>query len=354
MKRSQSSRITIADIAKQAGVSSATVSNVINETGRMTEETRFKVRKAMSELGFVKDYTAARLRTGRSKLIGVLIQNIANPFYGEFSATFEAELSKHGYLPIMANIGESLDRQAAMIEEVISHGVAGIALSPVAGSTPECMDTIVSRNLPFVTFVREIEGLNCDFFGADDRHGAHLAAQHLLSKGHRIFGVIGGTEGTTTGEQRLSGFEDTIHYANCADAQIHKLRTPPGRENGRLAAIELLSANPEITAIFCHNDILAMGATAGLKSLRRKVGKDIALVGFDNLPEAEVWNPPLTTIEMFPKTIGTEVARALLAQLERTHQGPLINRRPPVLIERESSAFQVGTNSSLQYIAKAG
>ncbi|WP_102869042.1 LacI family DNA-binding transcriptional regulator [Pseudovibrio exalbescens] len=341
MKPTRASRITIADIAKKADVSSATVSNVINDTGRMTEETRNKVRAAMNELGFVKDYTAARLRTGRSKLIGVLIQNIANPFYGEFSATFEAELSKHGYLPIMANIGESLDRQAAMIDEVIAHGVAGIAISPVAGTTPAALENIVSRGLPFVTFVREVNGMHCDFFGADDHHGAHLAAQHLLAKGHRKLGVIGGLASTSTGEHRLSAFMETVNHNHDGAIELFTRRCTPSRDNGRNAAIELITEHPEITAIFCHNDIIAMGATAGLKSQGREVGKDIALVGFDNLPEAEVWNPPLTTIEMFPKSIGTEVARALLAQLDGRHVGPLVNRRPPVLIERDSSRFQL-------------
>ncbi|MTI15982.1 LacI family transcriptional regulator [Rhodobacteraceae bacterium RKSG542] len=333
----QGTKVTVADIAKKAGVSVATVSNAMNGTGRMAEATREKVRKAMDELGFVRDYSAAKLRTGRSRLVGVLIQDVANPFYGEFSATFEAVLTRRGFLPILANIGEDRERQASMIAEVLAHGVAGMVISPCASSIAKDLAPIINQRIPCVTFVREVDGLPFDFVGADDYEGAALAARQFLADGHRNFAVIGGLEETTTGHLRVKGFVETLKSEGIAEENIHVVQGPQSRAFGRQGAEELLKSGAAFTAVFCHNDLVAMGASAGFIENGRHIGKDLSLIGFDNLPEAELWSPPLTSVEIGPRSIGDQVAEWLVERMEGQSGPARATRLRPRLVVRKST-----------------
>ncbi|WP_319531663.1 LacI family DNA-binding transcriptional regulator [uncultured Cohaesibacter sp.] len=330
-------KVTVADIAKRAGVSTATVSNAMNGTGRVSEKTRSKVQKAMDELGFVRDYTAAKLRTGRSRLVGVLIQNIANPFYGEFSASFEAALSQEGYLPIIANIGEDKAKQSALIAEVIAHGVAGIIISPSADTLLDDMQQIIDHKIPVVTFVREIEEAEFDFVGAHDYRCGELAAHQFLKDNHSTFAVIGGLESSSTGRLRAKGFLDALKRAGVGDDAIVVKQGPQSRNYGREAAIELADSPASFSAVFCHNDIVALGASAGFLSKGRVIGKDLSLIGCDNLPEADIWNPPLTSVETYSRSTGTIAAEIIVSRINGDVGPPRVVRLEPELIERQST-----------------
>ena len=334
-------KVTVSDIAKRAGVSTATVSNAMNGTGRVSEKTRSKVQKAMDELGFVRDYTAAKLRTGRSRLVGVLIQNIANPFYGEFSASFEAALSQEGYLPIIANIGEDKVKQSALIAEVIAHGVAGIIISPSADTLLGDMQQIIDHKIPVVTFVREIEESNFDFVGVHDYRCGELAAHQFLKDKHSKFAVIGGLESSSTGRLRAKGFLEALRRAGVPDDAVVVKQGPQSRNYGREAAIELADSSASFSAVFCHNDIVALGASAGFLSKGRVIGKDLSLIGCDNLPEADIWNPPLTSVETYSRSVGTIAAEIIVSRINGDNGQQRTVRLEPQLIERQST-FALG------------
>ncbi|WP_119307927.1 LacI family DNA-binding transcriptional regulator [Cohaesibacter haloalkalitolerans] len=330
-------KVTVSDIAKRAGVSTATVSNTMNGTGRVSEMTRVKVKQAMEELGFVRDYTAAKLRTGRSRLVGVLVQDIANPFYGEFSASFEAALSNEGYLPIIANIGEDKERQSTLLAEVIAHGVAGIIVSPSANTEVDDLERTFAHEIPVVTFVREIENADFDFVGVDDYRCGELAAKQFLRDAHSQFAVIGGLESSSTGRLRVKGFVDTLHKADIPDHSIVVKQGPQSRNFGREAAVELSETEAPFTAVFCHNDIVAMGATAGFLSRGRVIGEDLSLIGCDNLPEANIWNPPLTSVETYSRSVGKIAAELIISRINGDTGKHRTVRLEPKLIERQST-----------------
>ncbi|WP_068087924.1 LacI family DNA-binding transcriptional regulator [Polycladidibacter stylochi] len=331
------SKITVSDIARKAGVSVATVSNALNDTGRMSDATKLRVKQAMDELGFVRDYGAAKLRSGRSRLVGVLVQDMANPLYAEMSAALEVELSKHGYLPILANIGEEPERMVAMINESIAHGVAGIIVSPTANATPEHFKTITKRELPCITIVRQVHGLEADFIGRDDHHGSYLVGKHFLDQGHRQFAMLSGLPGTTTAQLRAQGFYAALAEAGIAKENVLEISCPPTRDDALKTSKELAKHGVNFTALFCHNDIMAFGALSGLRDCGVDVTKDVAVAGFDNLALSSMWTPSLTTVELNPVAMGQEVSSLLIARLNGDTQDFVASRTRPSLIPREST-----------------
>ncbi len=333
------SKITVSDIAKAAGVSVATVSNTLNDTGRMSEETKVRVKKAMQELGFVRDYNAAKLRSGRSRLIGVLIPDISVPLFAEFCNALEAVLSEHGYLPVVANVSDDPKRQRAMMEEVIGHGVAGIVICPSVGTTRGDFDIAITRGIPVITFSRKIEGLALDYIGSDHYQAAQLATEHLLEQGHRKFAMIAGLRETTPGRERERGFSETLKAAGIPKSDIHVRFCGYTRECGRKNALEMLATHIEFSALVCHNDLVSVGAAAELKKAGRVIGEDLALVGFDNLPESEAWTPALTSVEGYSGAIGKDVANLLIRRLEGDKAPPATQWIEPLLLVRASSSF---------------
>ncbi|WP_172795198.1 LacI family DNA-binding transcriptional regulator [Polycladidibacter hongkongensis] len=332
-----SKKITVADIARQAGVSVATVSNAINNTGRMSEQTRERVQTAMKELGFVRNYSAAKLRSGRSHLVGVLVQDLSNPLYSEFASALEAELSAHGYMPILANIGEDLERQDQLLGELIGHGVAGVVVTPVARSVATQFDAIVQRQLPCITMMREVEGLAADFIGIDDFHGGYLVGEHLVQLGHHRFAMIAGLEGTTTARLRGAGFLAALSEAGIPAEQVVSLHSEPTREGGELTARKLLQQDLGFSALFCHNDIMAIGASVALRDIAGIGARKIALAGFDNLEVSAMWQPSLTTVETSAQALGKDVGALLIARLNGETGVPVRRRRKPKLVVRDST-----------------
>ncbi len=332
-----SGKITITEIARVANVSSATVSLVLNGKGRISEKTREKVKNAMQELGFIRDQSAVNLRLGSSQLIGVVVNDISNPFFAELTATLEQTVSTEGYLIIVANSADDPERQRHILSAMVGHGVAGLVVSPSAGTTSADFDFIRQREIPCVICVRELTGSGFDFVGADDYSGACMAVEHLYALGHRRIAFLGGVMGTSTWSFRKSGFLAAMEQLG---GEVDDSLIMPGgtnREFGRRAAAMLLALKEPVTGAICHNDIVAIGVCAGLREAGVEVGRDISIVGFDNLPESEAWVPPLTTIEAYPRGVGAETGRLLLRRLHDEPSATINQRLLPKLIVRRST-----------------
>ncbi|MTI17417.1 LacI family transcriptional regulator [Rhodobacteraceae bacterium RKSG542] len=328
---------TIVDIARHAGVSIGTVSNALNNKGRVAEKTRKKVIASAEALGFVRDYNAARLKSGKSNLIGVIVEDITNPYMSELTVSMETVLGRNGYLPILANSSDKLERQSQLIEEMIGHGVAGIVLIPCAGTSSKEVDLIVSRKIPCVTTTRELPEALFDFVGTDDYFGAQDVVGHLLDEGCRTLVQIGGLENTSTGRLRREGF----FAAHAARGMVaNKDLVFPGgacREFGYETAKMLLGLNLTYDGIVCQNDIVAAGVYMAYAEAGKRIGDDVRLVGFDCLMETAVWDPPLTTVRGNPVAIGHDVAMLLLRRLEGDTSQVRRFRLTPELIIRRSS-----------------
>ncbi|WP_226781373.1 LacI family DNA-binding transcriptional regulator [Oceaniglobus trochenteri] len=329
-------RVSIKQVAAKAGVSAATVSLVLNDKGRISEQTQRKVRKAAQSLGFILNKSASRLRSGRSLLIGLVVNDISNPFFAELSSDVETIAAEKGYLSVMANTRDDIERQHAVIETMIGQGVAGLIISAASGSDDRSFKLIRDHGIPYVLCVREIKDYAADFIGFDNHQAGVIAAEHLIAQGYRNIAFIGGMEHNENRRRRFEGVSDALTRHRLTMPESWALSGPATREFGAQAATALLSHHREIEALACFNDYVALGAYEGINNARLTIGRDIGVIGFDNVPESASWMPPLTTVELFPRAIGRRAAKALLTAIDSPDEAPERVFLAPTLMRRKS------------------
>ncbi|WP_308914980.1 LacI family DNA-binding transcriptional regulator [Jannaschia sp. LMIT008] len=319
---------SIKEVAEAAGVSLTTVSLVLNGKGRISTDTRHRVQETAQALGFIPNKSAARLRSGRSLLLGLVVNDISNPFFAELSSDLEAEAASSGYLSVIANTGDDLDRQSRVIDTMIGQGVAGLVVSAASGSDVSSFARLRVHNVPYVLAVREVSDPYASFVGFDNVLAGRTAADHLAARGHRRIAFVGGPARNQNRAERLAGARDALRR-RCIDLPDAWVRDGPAtRTFGAAAMADLIRAAPDVTAVICFNDTVALGAYEGLHRAALTPGADLAVCGIDNVPEGASWRPPLTTVELHPRAIGRRAARALLAAIddpatrERVHLTP--------------------------------
>jgi LacI family transcriptional regulator len=311
-KRGPGRATTIIDIARAAGVSKSTVSLVLKDSPLVKPETRERVERAIDQLGYVYNRSAANLRTARSSFIGMVISDLMNPFFTELSVGIEDALYKLGYIPILANTNEDRDRQAEVLKSLREHGVAGIIMSPAKGTDALSLSEFSPRSIPMVLTMRRVEGSPLPYVGPDNVTGSRHAVEHLIRLGHRRIAFFGGDATMTTQRERVAGYRDALQGAGLPFDTDLVFEAMPTRAGGAQAAHAALASDKRPTAIFCYNDIVAMGAARALTLSGVKVGRDMALIGFDDIVEAEHNAPPLTTVNADTRAMGARAAEGLL------------------------------------------
>ncbi|RYH06668.1 LacI family DNA-binding transcriptional regulator [Tropicimonas sp. IMCC6043] len=330
-------RVSIKQVAKHAGVSIATVSHVLNNKGNISDATRKQVRDAAQDLGFIPNRNASRLRSGQSLLIGLVVNDISNPFFSELAADVEAVAADAGYLSVMANSRDSLERQKTVIETMIGQGVAGFIISAASGSDETTFEVLKEHGVPFVLCVRDIATYAADFVGFDNFQAGVLVGRHLLERGYRDICFIGGDQRNINRTDRLNGLLHALGQQESGICIHLDMPGPATQKGGFEATLSSLKRAPRTDALVCFNDYVAIGAYEALYKLGKRTGVDVAVIGFDNVPESAAWNPPLTTVELFPRTIGRRAVIALLARI--TDNGSAFERvqLPPSLVVRGST-----------------
>lgn len=324
----------IREVALAAGVSSASVSYVFSGRGRVSDETRRRVIEAATSLGYIRDDSAARLRTGESKLVGVILNNITNPFFSELVASLEAAVHKAGMLTLLATAQNDLRRQDSLLSSMLAQGVGRIILSPVHETDAAALRPAAVRSVPVVVCVRDVPGSGAAFVGVDDVLSGYLAARHLLHLGHSAFVFIGGYRRTTTWEGRSEGiFRALAEAGRPQDAcnLIPGLMDPDFAEE-KLMALAALGTLP--SAVICFNDNQAAGAYRAARRLGLRVGRDISVVGFDNIPQGRILDPELTTVDIKPAQIG-RIAAEMAIRGEGAAERQVLQ---PALVSRGSVA----------------
>ncbi|RBW70677.1 LacI family DNA-binding transcriptional regulator [Bacillus taeanensis] len=331
------SRVTLQEVAEHAGVSRATASLAVRNSQNISKATRNKVLKSMTELGYVYDRIAANLRSQRSSTIGLIITDIANPFFSELLIGVHHALEKHGYTVVLGTTFDLDAKQDKLLSTMLEHRVGGVILCPVSDSLKETIERIKQWDIPIVHAVRELPDVSCDYVGIDYKIGAQMAVGHLIRKGHRRIAFLGGSSESSAWQERKKGYCTALQQVGLQIDEALVIENAVTREGGKKALQQVLNDPNPPTAAFCFNDLVAFGVMQGLRDRGLVPSEDMAVVGLDDVQEASISNPPLTTVSSFARLIGTYAADLLHQRIV----DPLRERQrmilQPELVVRDSS-----------------
>lgn len=332
--------VSIKEVALRAGVSVGTVSNVLNRPDNVAEPTRLAVVAAIDELGFVRNGSASRLRSTRSHVVGLVVHDIANPFFAEVARGAEQALELRGYTVMLCNSIGASDRQQRHLHFLEEQRVAGVLITPVDPSRDRReLDRLRTRGLAVVLVDEAADSEHACSVAVDDVRGGELVGEHLLAVGRRRIVYVTGPDTIRQCHDRGVGLQRAINaHAGNDGVSLDVVQVPAlnGRA-GHAAVAEILSHRPD--AVFCGNDVVALGVLRGLFEAGRAVPDEIALVGYDDIEFAQLAAVPLTSIRQPASQIGEAAAGLLVDECSgapgHVHQRVTFS---PELIQRRSTA----------------
>lgn len=311
-------KIRIKDVAKHAGVSVATVSQVLGGKGRISESTRELVQKSLDELGYVYNQVAANLRSNQSNHIGLLLHDISNPFYGEMAAGVARVMDEKGNMLFLTNSEDDIGKQNRLTKSLIQNGAAGIVICASNDTPRSYFEDLGNGNIPVVLITRH-EDKGMDFVGTDNILAGRMATDYLLSLGHKRIAFIGGVEGTRNRENRIIGYRESLIEGGVEfDAEI-VLSTGSSRKEGSDAIKQILQNHQDVTACLFYQDIIAHGAIAYLNSEGIKAGKDISIMGLDGIEESSTIYPRLTSVSFSANEMGEQAGRLIFDRMSEAN-----------------------------------
>lgn len=330
-------KVTLQDVADAADVSKATASLALSNNPRISEPTRQRVLAAVELLGYVYNQRAASLRTQRSFTIGLLVKDVSNPFNAELTAGAESQLAAHGYSLLLGTTDDHLDKESRMVRTMLERDIDGLILSPSAGTATQALQRVM-RHCPLVVTTPYLSDLAADCVGMDDENGTQRAVKHLIQQGHRRIAFVGGFEAQSTRQRRLQSYRDTLQQHNIEFEAELCIVSPVTRRGGYEAIHQLLSMDPPPSAAYCYSDVIAFGVMLGLRAAGLEAGKDFAVIGFDDVPEASLWHPSLTTVSTDPRGLGENAAQLMLRRIAQPDLPVERIIMPSRLIARDSTA----------------
>jgi LacI family transcriptional regulator len=337
---SATSPATLRDVARVANVHPGTASRALNEAtrGLVNEETARRVLAAAKELGYRPNPIARGLKTNRSYTIGVLIPDLTNPLFPPILRGIEDRLEESGYTPLIANTDNDPQRERIDWQAMRARQVDGI-VAATARRDHELLDEMADSGTPLVLVNRRAPDSGIPSATADDRRGIHLAVEHLTGLGHTRIAHIAGPLELSTGLDRHNGFHEAMHEAGLEpDARRLVVSRAFTEAEGARACAELLGRGADPTAIVAANDLIALGCYDAFAERGVTCPDEISVVGFNDMPFAGRFQPPLTTVRIPHYELGTAAARLMLAQLQNGDREPAEIRLEPGLVVRGSTA----------------
>lgn len=328
----------IQDVAKYAGVSISTVSRVLNGRGRVNADVVTNVQAAIQELHYTPNRAARSLRTQQSRIIGLLISDIQNPFFTALIRGIEDVAQRNGYSLILCNSDENAQKERQYIEILCAEHVAGAIIVPTY-ENQRSIQIFNDQHIPVVAVDRKAQ--NVDAVIVDNKRGAYDAISHLIANGYQRIGIITGPRKTTTGRERLEGYYQALQEAGIAIDPAIVRSGSFKTDSGRALTSELLDVQPHIDALFVANNLMTLGALETLHARNLQVPYDIGMVGFDEMPWATLGSISLTTVTQPVYEIGSTAAMRLFQRLQNpdifTNQEIVL---APALSIRSSSAMR--------------
>jgi LacI family transcriptional regulator len=332
--------VSIREVAAHAGVSVGTVSNVLNRPDIVAQPTRDRVSAAIKALGFVRNESARQLRAGRSRTIGLVVLDVANPFFTDVARGVEDEASMAGLSVILCNSDEKLPKETRYLELLEEHRVQGILITPVAGAD-ERLARLQRRGTPVVLVdSRSPTGSQCSV-AVDDVLGGDMAVSHLLQLGHERVAYVGGPLSLRQVSDRMDGAVRAIQRAGGSADDLIMIETPAlnvAAGQRAAAAIAAMPAGHRPTAAFCANDLVALGLLQEMTQCGMAVPDDLAIVGYDDIEFAAAAAVPLSSVRQPRQQLGRTAAQLLIEEAlsdgHHTHRQVIFQ---PELVVRHSS-----------------
>jgi LacI family transcriptional regulator len=335
---SNGSTVTLEMVAREAGVSPSTVSRILNGTARVREAKVQAVEAAIAKLRFMPNPVARSLAGGKSMSIGVVIQAIDSPFYGEALAAIEKGLLRANYSALFVSGHWREGDERRCIDHLVSRRVEGIILMNSCLAAQELVH--VSRNIPLVLTGRHVAGERIYSLDVDSTPGARLATDYLIGQGHRRIAFISGPADHLDSQQRYAGYKAALAASRIAEVRKLVVSGDYSDAGGYAAMNQLLDSGAKFTAVFAANDQSAYGAMLALHRKGLEVPRDVSVIGFDDVPTSSFMIPPLTTVHRSIKEIGGGAAEAMIDLVEG--RVPAVKLPAATLAIRESTRSRRG------------
>ncbi|WP_071659411.1 LacI family DNA-binding transcriptional regulator [Streptomyces humi] len=332
--------VGIKDVARAAGVSVGTVSNVINRPDTVAGETRARVLSVIERLGYVRSESARQLRAGRSRIMGLLVLDMGNPFFVDVARGAERAARDAGLGVMVCNSDHDIGEEAEYLSLFAEQRVRGVLLTPT-DATSRNINAFRRSGTPFVLVDRVAEGTTECSVSVDDVAGGALAVRHLVDAGHRSIAYVSGPPGLNQVRDRRTGALNALAEAGLGPDALREL--PTERQDvaaGRDAGARLLGLADRPTAVFCANDLLALGVLQAMYAAGVVVPDDLAIVGYDDIEFAAAAAVPLTSVRQPAVTMGAMAAGLLLEETEQrtaaTHEHRRVVLQPELVVRRSS------------------
>jgi LacI family transcriptional regulator len=335
--------VTLREVAERAGVHMSTVSRALNpeQSNRIADATIARVRSAATELGYTPDLIAAGLKRGRTKSVGVVVADLDNPYNGLLIRGLSAVLEDHGFVALVAESVEDPARLERILAHLAGRRVDAIVTTAAQLSDADLIERVATPSMPVVLGVRNIPSSNLPAVLHDDHHGAALAAAHLHDLGHRTVAQLLGPLGIDTFVRRRDGFRSVVtDHPDMVDRTIDASASEPTLTEGR-RLMELTLApqgKPRPTAVFAHNDLMAVGALEAVRAAGLACPGDISIVGYNDVPMGSALSPALTTVRLPSLEVGKQLGEAVLALIADPQADVGVVRLPAELVVRDSTA----------------
>lgn len=302
----------------------------------MAEETSTKVLQACKELGYVYNRAASSLRAQRTDSVGLVVTSVGNPFFAELVDGVESALAVSGRTAILGQHSENLQTQEALLRRLMEAGVDGVILTAAYGTDAKTLRPLASAGVAWVSATRRVAGADGAYVGPDNHSGARAAVQHVVSS-HDPASVafVGGSPAGSPFVERLAGLRDGLQGAGRTPEEITTLPCTVSRHDAHRTAIDLLDSVPELpVAVFAYNDVVALGVASAARERGMAIGRDVLLVGFDDIEGARFEQPSLTTVRIGVSEMGRAAAELLVAIIEGDNTETDRTNTPSLVIRR--------------------
>ena len=328
---------TMKQIADRAGVSTATVSHVINKSRYVSDAVRDRVLAAVNELGYVLNGLARSLRVSGTRTLGMIVPNCSNPFFAELMRAVEDEGFRQGYSLIVCNSDDSPAKQSAYLRVLLEKRIDGLVVIS-AGNDGDLQHLLSNTAVPVVVVDRAIGGVLADLVEVNHEHGGYMAARHLIELGHRRIACISGPIALGVNEERTRGFKRAMDEFGLTLAPEYLVHANFTSSDGYAAMQHLLALAERPTAVSADNDLLALGALCAVQEAGLSVPDDVSIIGFDDIAIAAFTSPKLTTIRQPKQQIGELAARLLIERIGGLQQAVRHEIFVPELCIRQSTS----------------